>query len=459
MMQPAAPRWRLLSVVHAVALAAVVALAGVPGRGGSRPVLAAGHASPAPDAVARQPAKKTVGIVLYPDFEVLDVYGPLEMWAYVPEFRLVIIAEQAGPVRSYQGASTVAEYSFANAPPLDILMVPGGFGTRPQLVNPAMLAYIRDQHARTELTTSVCTGSWLLARAGILTGLRATTNKTFYAEGLAQDTRVLWQPKARWVEDGKVVTSSGVSAGTDMALGVVAKLFGKDRARRLARSLEYVWNEDPDNDPFAVEAPQAAEPPQKPTPEARDEWNRVYSTTAFGAMNDANAFLAEVVRGRTPGKALDIGMGQGRNSLHLARLGWDVTGVDISDEGVRHATAEAKKANLSVQAHRQDFATFDLGRAQWDLIAGIYMGDLITSNAARIVDALKPGGILVVENFQRDINRPGAVGGAPLGYAANELLTTFAALRVRRYEDTRAPADWGPKSAPVPVVRFVGEKR
>lgn len=125
---------------------------------------------------------------------------------------------------------------------------------------------------------------------------------------------------------------------------------------------------------------------------------------------------------------------------------------------MQQATAEAKKANLSIQAFRQDFATFDLGRAQWDLIAGIYMGDLITSNAARLVDALKPGGILVVENFQRDINRPGAVGGAPLGYAANELLTAFGALRVRRYEDARAQADWGPKGVPVPVVRFVAEK-
>lgn len=194
-------------------------------------------------------------------------------------------------------------------------------------------------------------------------------------------------------------------------------------------------------------------------PEARDDWNRVYGAATFAPMNDANAFLVEVVRGRTPGKALDIGMGQGRNSIHLARLGWEVTGVDISDEAVRHSAEEAKKANLSIRALRQDFAAFDLGREQWDLIAGIYMGDLITSNAARIVDALKPGGILVVENFQRDINRPGAVGGAPLGYAANELLTTFAALRVRRYEDTRAPADWARRGDPVPVVRFVGEKR
>jgi putative intracellular protease/amidase len=116
---------------------------------------------------ARQSPKKTVGIVLHPDFEVLDVYGPLEMWAHVPGFRVVTITEQVGPVRSYQGVSTVAEFSFATAPALDIIMVPGGVGTRAQLVNPAMLSYIRDRHARFEVTTSVCTGSWLLAGAGV----------------------------------------------------------------------------------------------------------------------------------------------------------------------------------------------------------------------------------------------------------------------------------------------------
>jgi putative intracellular protease/amidase len=213
---------------------------------------------------AAKPAdtRKTLGIVLYPGFEVLDVFGPLEMWAYVPDFKIVMIAEQAGPVKSgQQGVTAVADFSFANAPPLDILMVPGGFGTRAQLQNEALLNYLREQHQRTEFTTSVCTGSALLAKAGILKGRKATSNKGAFALAVAQDPSVDWIVKARWVEDGKIFTSSGVSAGTDMALGLVSRIYGKDRARALARSLEYEWHEDPAVDPFAISAvPQPPKP-------------------------------------------------------------------------------------------------------------------------------------------------------------------------------------------------------
>ncbi|MBL0173037.1 MAG: DJ-1/PfpI family protein [Gemmatimonadaceae bacterium] len=198
------------------------------------------------------PAKKTLGIVLYPGFEVLDVFGPVEMWSYVSEFKVVMIAQTAGPVRSAQGVSTVADFSFETAPPLDIMMVPGGIGTRTELQNPVFLDYLRAQHKRTEITTSVCTGSALLAKAGILKGHKATSNKAYFSMAVDEDPDVDWIVKARWVDDGKLLTSSGVSAGTDMALGLVAKLYGKDRARLLARSLEYEWHEDAGVDPFAL---------------------------------------------------------------------------------------------------------------------------------------------------------------------------------------------------------------
>lgn len=98
----------------------------------------------------------------------------------------------------------------------------------------------------------MCTGSALLARAGVLEGRRATSNKAFFSLAEAQDASVDWQRSARWVEDGKYVTSSGVYAGTDMALGLVARLYGKEHPPQLAHSLEYEWNDDPDNDPFAL---------------------------------------------------------------------------------------------------------------------------------------------------------------------------------------------------------------
>lgn len=196
---------------------------------------------------------RLVGVVLYPNFEVLDVFGPVEMWAYVPDFQVVMVSESGGPVRSTQGVEVVAAYSFENAPQLDILMVPGGSGTRVELNNPAMLDFIRRQNEKTTFTTSVCTGSALLAKAGLLKGRKATSNKNFFSLAVDQDPSVDWQRRARWVEDGKFITSSGVSAGTDMALGLIAKVRGKDVARMLARNLEYEWNEDPANDPFAID--------------------------------------------------------------------------------------------------------------------------------------------------------------------------------------------------------------
>lgn len=198
------------------------------------------------------PGRKIVGVVLYPGFEVLDVFGPVEMWAYVPDFQVIMISQNGGAVKSAQGVSAVADYSFANAPQLDIMMVPGGTGTRTELNNQVFLDFIRKQNENTELTTSVCTGSALLAKAGLLKGHKATSNKNFFSLATQQDPSVDWQGKARWVEDGKFITSSGVSAGTDMALGLVAKLYGKERASLLAHSLEYEWNDDPANDPFAI---------------------------------------------------------------------------------------------------------------------------------------------------------------------------------------------------------------
>lgn len=210
---------------------------------------------PTPEQLATLPkpqkTRYTVGVVLYPGFEVLDVYGPVEMWANTPGFEVVFIAQTVGPVRSAQGAQTVATHSFETAPKLDILMVPGGFGTQTELHNPALLDYLVRADQDTQFTTSVCTGSALLAKAGLLDGHRATSNKRFFALAESQSKAVTWVPEARWVESGKMFTSSGVSAGTDMALGLIAKLKGKMVAMEIASALEYVWNDEADQDPFA----------------------------------------------------------------------------------------------------------------------------------------------------------------------------------------------------------------
>src|SRR5262249_845923 len=150
----------------------------------------------------------------------------------------------------FQRPKTVAEFDFASAPMLDLILLPGGFGTIPQLENPAMLDFLRRRAATAEVTMSVCSGSAILAKAGLLDGRRATSNKQFFVLARAQGAAVNWVEQARWVEDGPFATSSGVSAGTDMALGVIAKLYGKEIAQQIAESTEYEWQQDSTRDPF-----------------------------------------------------------------------------------------------------------------------------------------------------------------------------------------------------------------
>jgi transcriptional regulator GlxA family with amidase domain len=198
------------------------------------------------------PAPRTLGAVLYPQFELLDLNGPLEMFGSLGSWlRIVTVAEQAGPVASAQGPATVAEFGFADAPKLDLVLVPGGVGTFPQLGNEALLAFLRARSGEAERMMSVCTGSALFAKAGLLDGRRATSNKQFFDLARAQGPKAEWIPEARWVEDGPIVTASGVSAGIDMALAVVASLYGKPVAEQIAELTEYEWHTDPARDPFA----------------------------------------------------------------------------------------------------------------------------------------------------------------------------------------------------------------
>jgi transcriptional regulator GlxA family with amidase domain len=194
---------------------------------------------------------RTLGTVLYENFELLDVYGPLEMFGSIgPELRLVTVAQKAGAVPSTQGPQTVAQYSFENCPPLDLILLPGGLGTIPELQNEVLLAFLRQRAASAEVTMSVCSGSALLAKAGVLNGRRATSNKQFFSLAASQSEKVQWVEKARWVEDGNFATSSGVSAGIDMALAIIARLYGKERAERIAAWTEYEWHQDSAWDPF-----------------------------------------------------------------------------------------------------------------------------------------------------------------------------------------------------------------
>jgi transcriptional regulator GlxA family with amidase domain len=170
------------------------------------------------------------------------------------DFTIHLISEQATTVSSTQGPRSMIDDHFADGRAYDLLLVPGGKGTRREVGNKRLLDWLAGAAERAEIVASVCTGSALLAKAGLLDGKRATTNKLAFDWVASQGPKVDWQRSARWVEDGKFWTSSGVSAGTDMALALIARLCGIERAHEAADWAEYIWNEDSSDDPFAVEA-------------------------------------------------------------------------------------------------------------------------------------------------------------------------------------------------------------
>jgi len=211
--------------------------------------------------MASEPPVRRVAVVLFDGFTVLDAYGPIQAFAScrttLPDgtrhkyFEVFTVGAKAGPVPSGEGVATVAQYAFEDAPAYDILVVPGGFGTRIIVDDRTFLDRLAAASKRAPITATVCTGSAILARTGLLDGRPATSNKISWDWVVKQGPGVKWQRKARWVDDGNVLTSSGVSAGTDMALALIARLNGRDLALAAARNMEYVWHEDPGDDPFA----------------------------------------------------------------------------------------------------------------------------------------------------------------------------------------------------------------
>ena len=163
-------------------------------------------------------------------------------------------------------------------------------------------------------------------------------------------------------------------------------------------------------------------------------FDRIYSMNPPPFRTEASRYLVRVLEGRKPGKALDVAMGQGRNALYLASQGWDVTGYDISAEGMARAKAVADKAGLRLEIVKASHDEFDYGTAKWDLIVETFAFTNLADSAyrKRVLDSLKPGGLLVIEGF-----------GGP----KNVLLDGFRDLRILEYEDCQETADWGLQKA------------
>ncbi len=194
-----------------------------------------------------------VGALVFPGFEVLDLFGPVELLHQTDRrFSICIVAAQPGKVASAQNVRVAADKCFGDAGTFDILLVPGGIGTRTEVANPALLDWLKRMEPQARHVVSVCTGSALLAKAGLLDGHRATSNKIAFDWVVGQGPSVQWIRRARWVEDGKFFTSSGISAGMDMTLALIERIFGRAVSDEAARRAEYLWNSDSGNDPFAA---------------------------------------------------------------------------------------------------------------------------------------------------------------------------------------------------------------
>lgn len=197
-------------------------------------------------------APRRVGVVLFDGFELLDVFGPVELLSRLPDaYPITFIAPVAGPVRSSQGVEVIATEALGDAPAADIALVPGGIGTRALVDEPDVLRTLAGWASRAPLVASVCTGSGLLAAAGLLDGYRATSNKMAFGWAASQGPDVSWVARARWVHDRDRWTASGVAAGMDMTAALIAHLSGMQEAERAAREIELEIHTDPEWDPFA----------------------------------------------------------------------------------------------------------------------------------------------------------------------------------------------------------------
>ncbi|NFL76026.1 DJ-1/PfpI family protein [Clostridium sporogenes] len=193
-----------------------------------------------------------VDVLLFDKFETLDVFGPVEILGSIPNiFKLNFISPEGGIVESSQNVR-VDTNLYTNENDIEkILLVPGGIGTREKIDDNNFINFIENISNQSKYIISICTGSALLAKTGILNKKKATTNKCAFKWVTEQGKDVLWVKESRWVKDGNIYTSSGVSAGMDMTLGFIADIIGKTKALEISQRIEYFWNEDSKYDPFS----------------------------------------------------------------------------------------------------------------------------------------------------------------------------------------------------------------
>ena len=192
----------------------------------------------------------------YEGYETLDIMGPIEMLGTLNEngeyFDVHYVSVEGGLIKSFQNFEIMTE-ALADVPAPDIIVIPGGRASEEVAQSAGFMEALTPALEHAEFVLTICTGSLMVARSGLIDGLPSTTNKFVFDWVVGDYPAVDWQRSARWVHAGKFYMSSGVSAGTDMALAFVADQYGEDRAEYLVQMTEYIWSKDPADDPFAKE--------------------------------------------------------------------------------------------------------------------------------------------------------------------------------------------------------------
>jgi transcriptional regulator GlxA family with amidase domain len=192
-----------------------------------------------------------VAILLFEEFETLDVFGPVEILGRLKnDYTIKFYSLSGGDISNSHGVTIFTKKLEEIKTGVDVFLIPGGYGTRKEVENDSLLKTIRLISELSKYVLTVCTGTSLLARTGLLDFKNATTNKIAFDWVITNGRNVNWIRKARWVIDGKFYTSSGVSAGMDMTLDFLKELHGIDIARQVAGQIEYEWTEDSGNDNF-----------------------------------------------------------------------------------------------------------------------------------------------------------------------------------------------------------------
>ena len=193
-----------------------------------------------------------IGVLIFKDFETLDVFGPVEIFGVIKDlYRISFYSGYGGIVDNSHGVAIETLPFEKIEGSLDIFLIPGGYGTRTEVENPGFIKKIKDIALASKYILTVCTGSGLLAKTGLLDNRRATSNKKAFDWACKMGPQVNWIKKARWVVDGNYYTSSGVSAGMDMAFGFLKDRHGEAFSKKIAFQIEYRLQEDKEDDPFS----------------------------------------------------------------------------------------------------------------------------------------------------------------------------------------------------------------